>query len=102
MRREPVASDFQVDVFDEQIVVFFVPTKSLYVFERFTNESEIAEFGLLSPLPMVRHGVVTSGTRRFEAAEVEAMAFRAASMASERAGAGGKMGGKARNKGRPR
>jgi hypothetical protein len=78
MRRQPVESDFEVEVFDNTIAVRFWPTRSLYTFARFTRAREIAEFGPVSPDPVIRHASRSSGTRNYDAAEVLAMAFRLA------------------------
>jgi hypothetical protein len=78
MRRQPVESDFEVEVFDNTIAVRFWPTRSLYTFARFTSAREIAEFGPVSPDPVVQHASRSSGTRNYDAAEVLAMAFRLA------------------------
>jgi hypothetical protein len=76
MRRQPVESDFEVEVFDNTIAVRFWPTRSLYTFARFTSAREIAEFGPVSPDPVVQHASRSSGTRNYDSAEVLAMAFR--------------------------
>jgi hypothetical protein len=78
MGRKPYESDFEVEVFDDRIVVRFWPTRSLYTFARFTTEREIADFGLVSPDPVIQHGSRSGRTRQFDAAEVLAMAFRLA------------------------
>ena len=78
MGRKPYESDFEVEVFDDRAVVRFWPTKSLYTFARFTTEREIADFGLVSPDPVIQHGSRSGRTRQFDAAEVLAMAFRLA------------------------
>jgi hypothetical protein len=85
MRRQPVESDFEVEIFKTTIAVRFWPTRSLYTFTRFTGAREIAEFGPVSPDPVVQHASRSSGTRNYEAAEVLAMAFR---LAAEAAGRG--------------
>ena len=81
MRRQPVESDFEVEVFEKTIAVRFWPTRSLYTFARFTTEREIADFGLVSPDPVIQHGSRSGRTRQFDAAEVLAMAFRLAAAA---------------------
>jgi hypothetical protein len=78
MRRQPVESDFEVEVFENTIAVRFWPTRSRYAFARFTSAREIAEFGPVSPDPVIEHASRSSGTRNYDAAEVLAMAFRLA------------------------
>jgi hypothetical protein len=84
MRRQPVESDFEVEVFENTIAVRFWPTRSLYTFARFSSAREIAEFGPVSPDPVVAHASRSSGTRNYDAAEVLAMAFRLAVAAAGR------------------
>jgi hypothetical protein len=78
VRRRPFKSDFEVEVFENTIAVRFWPTRSLYTFPRFTTEREIAEFGPVSPDPVIQHASRSNRTRQFNAAEVLAMAFRLA------------------------
>jgi hypothetical protein len=82
MGRKPYESDFKVDVYEDKIAVLFWPTQSLYSFIRFTNERDLAEFGPVSPDPVVQHGSRSGGTRQFDAAEVLTMAFRLATEAA--------------------
>jgi hypothetical protein len=84
MRRQPVESDFEVEIIKTTIAVRLWPTRSLYTFTRFTSAREIAEFGPVSPDPVVEHASRSSGTRNYEAAEVLAMAFRLAAEAAAR------------------
>jgi hypothetical protein len=78
MRRQPVESDFKVEVLEDAIVVRFWPTRSVFTFNRFTSAKEIAEFGPVSPDPIEQHASRHGGTRGYNAAEVRAMAFRLA------------------------
>jgi hypothetical protein len=80
MGRKTYESDFKVDVYDDRIAVRFWPTRSLYTFPRFTTEREIAEFGPVSPDPVIQHNS-RSRTRQFNSAEVLMMAFRLATAA---------------------
>jgi hypothetical protein len=82
MRRQPIDSDFKVEVFKDTVTAYFRPTRSLYTFARFATERDIAEFGPLSPDPAVQHASRGSGTRAYDAAEVLAMAFRLAEVAA--------------------
>ena len=82
VRRRPFNTDFQIEVFEITIAVRFWPTGSVYTFTRFTTEREIADFGLVSPDPVIHHGSRSGRTRQFDAAEVLAMAFRLATAAA--------------------
>jgi hypothetical protein len=76
MRRQPVESEFQVEVFKYTVTAYFRSTRSLYTFARFTAEGDIAEFGPVSPTAVIQHASRSSGTRIYDSAEVPAMAFR--------------------------
>jgi hypothetical protein len=76
MSRQPVKSDFKVEVLEDAIVVRFRPTRSVFTFSRFMSVREIAEFGPVSPDPIEQHASRHGGTRGYNAAEVRAMAFR--------------------------
>jgi hypothetical protein len=54
----------------------FRPTRSLYTLARFTTEGDIADFGPVSPDPVIQHGSRSSGNGVYDSAEVLAMAFR--------------------------
>jgi hypothetical protein len=84
MRRQPVESDFELEILKTTIAVRFWPTRSLYTFTRFIGAREVAEFGPVSPDPVVQHASRSSGTRNYDAAEVLAMAFRLAVAAAGR------------------
>jgi hypothetical protein len=76
MRRwQPAETDFVVEVFEDTVVARFRPTQSIYIFARFTTDRDIAEFGPVSPDPVVQHASRSTGTRRYSAAEVQAMAY---------------------------
>jgi hypothetical protein len=83
VRRRPFNTDFQIEVFEITIAVRFWPTGSVYTFTRFTTEREIAEFGPVSPSPVIQNGSRSGGTRNYNAAEVLAMAFRLATAAAQ-------------------
>jgi hypothetical protein len=85
MGRELYEGDFEVEVFEKTIAVRFWPTRSLYTFVRFTSARDIAEFGLISPGPVIQHGSRSARTRSYKAAEVLDMAFRLATAAANRA-----------------
>jgi hypothetical protein len=82
MRRQPVEPDFKIEVSAHAIVVHFLPTRSLYTFTRFTDERDIAEFGPLSPDPVIQHTTRVGGTRIYDPADVQALAFRLATAAA--------------------
>jgi hypothetical protein len=62
--------------------VHFAPTRSLYTFTRLTADRDVAEFGPLSPDPVIQHASRASGTRNYDAADVLAMAVRLATAAA--------------------
>jgi hypothetical protein len=82
MRRRPVETDFKITITENFIEVRFAPTHSLYTFTRLTSERDVAEFGPLSPDPLIQHVWRPSGTRKYDAADVLAMAFRLATAAA--------------------
>jgi hypothetical protein len=85
MRRwQPAETDFVVEVFEDIVVARFRPTQSLYTFARFTTDRDIAEFGPVSPDPVVQHPSRGNGTRRYSAVEVHAMAYGLATAAVRR------------------
>jgi hypothetical protein len=81
-RRQPHETDFQIEVFEDTITAFFWPTRSRYTFARFKSERDVAEFGPLSPDSAVQHASRVGGTRIYNSAEVQAMAFRLATAAA--------------------
>jgi hypothetical protein len=83
MSRDPLETHFQVTISEATVEVFFWPTKSQYTFNRFALSKDIAEFGSLSPDPLVRHASARRGTGHYSAAEVQALAFRLALSALE-------------------
>jgi hypothetical protein len=82
MRRQPVESEFKVEIFKTEIAVHFSPTRSLYIFTRFITERDISDFGPVSPDPRVQHASRIGGRRIYSGAEVLAMAFRLATAAA--------------------
>jgi hypothetical protein len=82
MGRRPVESEFKVEVFKDTVTAYFQPTRSLYTFARFTAERDVAEFGPVSPDPVIQHGSRGTGTGIYDAPEVLAMAFRLAAEAA--------------------
>jgi hypothetical protein len=83
MRRRPVETDFNLSITENFVEARFAPTHSLYIFTRLTAERDVAEFGSLSPDPVIRHASRASGTRNHDAADVLAMAFRLATAAAQ-------------------
>jgi hypothetical protein len=55
MAQLPVESDFKVDVLADRVAVHLGPTRSIYTFARFVGAREIAEFGPISPDPVIQH-----------------------------------------------
>jgi hypothetical protein len=86
MGRRPVESEFKIEIFKDRVTAHFRPTRSLYTFARFTTERDIADFGPVSPDPVIQHGSRSSGTGVYDSAEVLAMAFRLAVETAGRAG----------------
>jgi hypothetical protein len=84
MARHLVESEFEVIPSDGAVEVIFIPTSSHYTFSRLSNRSDIAEFGLLSPDPRIRH----AGSSNCTGPEVLYMAFRLASEAARRGWSG--------------
>jgi hypothetical protein len=84
MANHPVESEFEVMPSDGAVEVIFIPTSSHYTFNRLSNRRDIAEFGLLSPDPRIRH----AGQSNHTAPEVRYMAFRLASEAARRGWSG--------------
>jgi hypothetical protein len=82
MSRQPVETDFKIEVSEDTIVVHFLPTRSVFTFTRFTTTKDIAEFGGVSPDPVEQHTSRRAGTRSYNATEVRAMAFRLATEAT--------------------
>jgi hypothetical protein len=79
-----VESEFEVRPSDGAVDVIFIPTSSHYTFIRLSNRSDIAEFGLLSPDPRIRH----ASNSNYTTPEVRHMAFRLASEAARRGWSG--------------
>jgi hypothetical protein len=84
MARHLVESEFEVIPSDGAVEVIFIPTSSHYTFSRLSNRRDIAEFGLLSPDPRIRH----ASNSNYTAPEVRYMAFRLASEAARRGWSG--------------
>jgi len=84
MSRQPVTSDFKVEISEDAIVMHFWPTRSVFTFNRFTSAQDIANFGPISPYPIEQNVFRHSGTRGYGAAEVRSMAFRLATEAASR------------------
>jgi hypothetical protein len=88
MSRQPVTSDFKVEISEDAIVMHFWPTRSVFTFNRFTSAKDIANFGPISPAPIEQHVFRRGGTRGYGAAEVRSMAFRLATEAASRGASG--------------
>jgi hypothetical protein len=82
MRRRPVETDFKITITENFVEVHFAPTRSLYTFTRLTAERDVAEFGPLSPDPVIQHASRATGARNYDAADVLAMAVRLATAAA--------------------
>jgi hypothetical protein len=82
MRRRPIETDFKISITENFVEVHFAPTRRIYTFTRLTAKREVAEFGPLSPDPAIKHASRASGTSKYDAADVLAMAFRLATAAA--------------------
>jgi hypothetical protein len=82
MRHRPVETDFKITITENFVEVHFAPTRSLYTFTRLTAERDVAEFGPLSPDPVIQHASRATGARNYDAADVLAMAVRLATAAA--------------------
>jgi hypothetical protein len=86
--KHPVESDFEIIPSDGAVEVIFIPTSCHYIFSRIGNRHDIAEFGLLSPDPRIRHAERSHTTGNYTAPGVRNMAFRLASAAARRGWSG--------------
>jgi hypothetical protein len=77
-RQQPIESDFEISVSTDTVAALFLPSRSLHTFRRILSERDVADFGPVSPDPVVRHGSRSSGTGKYDATEVLVMAFRLA------------------------
>jgi hypothetical protein len=82
MGLQPVETHFRITVSEDKIAVHFWPTGSLYTFARFTSARDIAEFGPVSPDPVIQHASRSNRTGNYDGPEVLAMAFRLATTAA--------------------
>jgi hypothetical protein len=82
-RRPPTDTDFFVQVNETAVIVRFRPTRTTFEFHRFTNQTDIVEFGPLSPDPRIER-VWPNANRGYNSAEVLTMAFRRALAAVRR------------------
>jgi hypothetical protein len=86
--KQPVESDFEIIPSDGAVEVIFIPTSCHYIFRRIANRHDVAEFGLLSPDPRVRHAERGHTTGNYTAPQIRGMAFRLASAAARRGWSG--------------
>jgi hypothetical protein len=54
MQRNPVETDFVIEVHPTTIEILFVPTGTWFTFRRFTERKDIIDFGPVSPDARVR------------------------------------------------
>jgi hypothetical protein len=86
MQEVPNESDFVIQVSRTFVEATFRPTGSVFIFRRYTNAKDIADFGPLSPEARIRAPTRRRGTPAFSSWEIQATAFRLASEAARRAG----------------
>jgi hypothetical protein len=84
MQEVPNESDFVIQVSRTFVEATFRPTGSVFIFRRYTNPKDIADFGPLSPEARIRAPTRRRGTPAFSSWEIQAMAFRLASEAARR------------------
>jgi hypothetical protein len=83
MRRRSIETKFNISITESFVEVRFAPIRSLYIFTRLTAERDVAEFGPLSPDPVIQQASRALGTCS-DAADALATVFRFA-MAAARA-----------------
>jgi hypothetical protein len=84
MQRNPVETDFVIEVHPTTIEILFVPTGTWFTFRRFTERKDIIDFGPVSPDARVRWTSRKRDAAPYSAWEVQAIAFRLAFEAASR------------------
>jgi hypothetical protein len=77
---QPREADYDVELLDGGVQVTFRPTSSEFTYRQLADPADIAREGPLSRSPNVCHAK-TGDTGSYDEREVEAMAFRLASVA---------------------
>ena len=78
-------TDFETQVLEAGVNVFFKPTKSHYTFLRLSNDKHVARSAPLSRHATVRHAGPSGDTGEYDAAQVFEIAYKLASMVAKRA-----------------
>ena len=79
-------TDFEMQVLEAGVNVFFKPTKSHYTFLRLSNDKHVARSAPLSRDATVRHAGPSGDTGEYDPAQVFEMAYQLASMVAKRRG----------------
>ena len=79
-------TDFETQVLEAGVNVFFKPTKSHYTFLRLSNDKYVARSAPLSRDATVRHAGPSGDTGEYDAAQVFEIAYQLASMVAKRGG----------------
>ena len=77
-------TDFETQVLEAGVNVFFKPTKSHYTFLRLSNDKHVARSAPLSRDATVRHAGPSGDTGEYDAAQVFEMAYQLAMVAKRR------------------
>jgi hypothetical protein len=77
-------TDFETQVLEAGVNVFFKPTKSHYTFLRLSNDKHVARSAPLSRHATVRHAGPSGDTGEYDAAQVFEIAYKLASMVAKR------------------
>ena len=77
-------ADFEMQVLEAGVNVFFKPTKSHYTFLRLSNDKYVARSAPLSRDATVRHAGPSGDTGEYDAAQVFEIAYQLASMVAKR------------------
>ena len=77
-------TDFETQVLEAGVNVFFKPTKSHYTFLRLSNDKYVARSAPLSRDATVRHTGPSGDTGEYDATQVFEMAYQLAMVAKRR------------------
>jgi hypothetical protein len=79
----PTEADFETDVFEAGVNVFFKPTRSYYTFIRLSENKHVARFAPLSRDASVRHAGPSGDTGEYDPVQVLEFAYQVALKATE-------------------
>ena len=79
-------TDFEMQVLEAGVNVFFKPTKSHYTFLRLSNDKHVARSAPLAHDATIRHAGPSGDTGEYDPAQVFEMAYQLASMVAKRRG----------------